>query len=120
MIRVDDRDRWVCHEISRPNYARSQPLHGHGLRLQAVKPENHTLDVEHDIDHVLHHAVDARKLVRYTFDLDRGDRRSLQAGYQNAPKRISNRRSETLLERLDDKPAIRVRAGIFILEDTAW
>ena len=85
----------------------------HDVRLAAVRFQQHFLQVEHNVGHVLDDAGDARKLVRSPFDLDGTDARAFERTEQHPSQRVANRMSVSRFERLGHKLGIRRRrAGV--------
>ena len=69
------------------------------------------LDVQHDVDDVLAHALERGELVHDAVDLHGGHRRALQGGEQHAAQAVAERHAEAALERLGHERALRLGVG---------
>ena len=81
------------------------------LRFAGVRLEQHLLQVQHDIRHVLDHAVDGRELVHRAVDLDRGDGRAFQRGQQDTAQGVADRVTVPGFEGLRDELGIGAGGG---------
>ena len=88
---------------------------GHALGALGVHAQRQLLDVEHDVDDVLAHALERGELVHHAVDLDGGDGRALQRGQQHPAQGVAERHAEAPLERLgDDARLARASAPVSI------
>jgi hypothetical protein len=69
--------------------------------VAVVQPEHHALEVEHDVDHVLLHAVDRRVLVQHAGDGHLGRRVADHRRQQHAAQGVAQRVAVAALERLE-------------------
>src|SRR5882672_1093703 len=76
--------------------------------------DDQLLEVQHDVGHVLHDALDRRELVGDALDLDGGDRGALDRRVQHAAQRVADRVGEAPLERLGEEHRVRRRGGLLV------
>src|SRR5690606_18549805 len=102
-IGVDDLDSGRELEVAGGDLTR--PLGGQvqGLGLAVLEADDDLLDVEDQVDDVLHHTLDGGELVFHAFDLDAGDGGAGNARQQGAAHGVAERVPETGLQRLDDE-----------------
>jgi hypothetical protein len=72
------------------------------------------LDVEHDVRHILEHALDRGEFVLGIVNFDLRDRAALEARKQNAPQAVPYGGAEAAFERLGNELAVgpRERRGV--------
>jgi hypothetical protein len=69
--------------------------------VAVVQPEDHALEVQHDVDDVFLHAVDGRVLVQHAGDRHFGRRIAHHRRQQHAAQRVAQRVAVAALERLE-------------------
>src|SRR3972149_8541416 len=74
-----------------------------GLRAIDLDAQDHALEVEDDVDHVLDYPGDRGELVLHPFDAHAGDRRPGDPGQQGAAQGVTERVPEPRLERVHDE-----------------
>ena len=85
--------------------------------LARERLQQHALQIEDDVRHVLRDARNRRELVAHALDLDRADRAALDGRKQHAAERIPDRAGVADFKRLGHESGIRPRCGAFVALD---
>ena len=105
-IRVQDLEVGRRLDVSGSDLARPPLVEPHlDLGRLALEADDHVLELQDDVGHVLLHARKGRELVRGSLELDRGDGGALQRGEQHAAQRVAERVAEAAIEGLDREQA---------------
>jgi hypothetical protein len=79
VVGVQDLDPRAFADLAGRDLARAFAAQRQALGAVGFHLDRDGLDVEHDVGDVLAHAGDRAELMQHAVDLDRGDRRALQA-----------------------------------------
>jgi len=113
-IRVHDFDVAGDGNVASLDFGRAGRGKLQTLGIFAFHFQGDLLDVQDDVCHIFANAGQRRKFVQGIFDLDRGNRRTLERGQEHAAQRVAHGQAETTLERLrnESRLAFRITAGL--------
>ena len=108
-FRVDDLNIRIGQDIARCDFAFTGGIDDNLLRLAAMQLAAELLEVQNDLCDILLDALDRRKLMQDAINAHGGHRDAGQAGKQHAAHGVTEGRTESALQRLNDKFAVPIR-----------
>ena len=87
------------------------------LRFVGIHAQAYLLEVEHEIRHVLKHAVDGRELVLYSGNLRRDKGRPLKGGQKHTTHGVTNGSAVSALQRLAHELAVGAAGRLILAHD---
>ena len=86
------------------------------LRIIRIKFHHEALDVQNDVRHIFHHALQTAELMFSTLQLDVSDCRAFKAAEQDTAEAVAYRRAKPALKRLSRESAVCIRRKLQIAD----
>ena len=99
--RVEHLDVGRHLQVAGGHVSRTALVDAHGDRLIGMDPQEHVLQIEDEVGHVLLHARKRGELVKGLVEADLGDGRAGDRGEQGPPQRVPQGVTEAGVERAD-------------------
>ena len=102
-VRIDDFDIGVKANVRRCNFFGTNDIQRKSFGFIGEQPGAQALQVQYNVGNIFPNSRDDREFVQHAIDTDFCHGNTGQAGEQNSPKRIAQRRPKALFQRLHNK-----------------